>query len=154
MGKYQAEQFGYAKGQADLVLRKDGKWFLLVTVDVPDGTKTPPTDFIGVDLGVINIAVDRDGENHSSKPIETKRVQYAKARTRQGDRGSQAEQAAALPQGDRRTKKREARFAGTSITRSARNSLRRPKTPAVASPSKISKASAIGLGFAGRNGPG
>ena len=49
MGNYQREQFGYAKGQADLVLRKDGKWFLLVSVDVPDGTLIPATDFIGVD---------------------------------------------------------------------------------------------------------
>jgi predicted transposase len=45
MGAYQRERFGWSKGQADLVLRKDGKWFLLVTVDVPDGTPTPPTDF-------------------------------------------------------------------------------------------------------------
>jgi hypothetical protein len=37
MGKYQAERFGWAKGQCDLVLRRDGKWFLLVTVDVPEG---------------------------------------------------------------------------------------------------------------------
>src|SRR4029077_6199413 len=28
MGKYQAEKFTNAKGQADLVLRSDGKWFL------------------------------------------------------------------------------------------------------------------------------
>ena len=36
---------------------------LLVTVDVPDGTKPPTTDFLGVDLGVINIAVDSDGQS-------------------------------------------------------------------------------------------
>ena len=29
MGKYQAQKFTDAIGQADLVLRKDGKWFLL-----------------------------------------------------------------------------------------------------------------------------
>jgi transposase len=52
MGKYQADRFGWSKGQCDLVLRKDGKWFLLVTVDVPDGTKLPTTDFLGVDLGI------------------------------------------------------------------------------------------------------
>jgi putative transposase len=52
IGKYQAEQFTHAKGQIDLVLRKDGKWFLLVTVDVPDGTSIDPVDFIGVDMGV------------------------------------------------------------------------------------------------------
>jgi putative transposase len=52
MGAYQAERFGWSKGQCDLVLRRDGKWFLLVTVDVPDGTPIPPSDFLGVDLGV------------------------------------------------------------------------------------------------------
>ena len=46
LGKYQADRFGWSKGQCDLVLRKDGKWFLLVTVDVPDGTK-PPTRLPG-----------------------------------------------------------------------------------------------------------
>jgi putative transposase len=50
MGKYQAERFTGKKGQCDLVLRKDGKWFLLCTVDLPDGTRTPATDFVGVDL--------------------------------------------------------------------------------------------------------
>jgi IS605 OrfB family transposase len=80
IGKYQAERFGWSKGQYDLVLRRDGKWFLLVTVDVPDGTPVPPSDFIGVDLGVENIAVDSDGGIHSSKGINAKRVGYAKRR--------------------------------------------------------------------------
>jgi putative transposase len=80
MGKYQAERFGWSKGQCDLVLRRDGKWFLLVTVDVPDGTPVPPSDFIGVDLGIANIAVDSDGAVHSSKPIEEKRINYARRR--------------------------------------------------------------------------
>ena len=52
MGKYQQARFGFAKGQCDLVLRRDGTWFLLVTVDLPEGTPLPITDFIGVDLGV------------------------------------------------------------------------------------------------------
>lgn len=74
MGKYQADRFGLKKGQSDLVLRKDGKWFLIVTVDVPDGTPIPPRDFIGVDLGVTNIAVDSDGTIHQAKAVEEKRI--------------------------------------------------------------------------------
>ena len=84
MGKYQAEKFTNAKGQADLVFRDDGKWFLLVTVDVPAGTKAPATEFLGVDLGVVNIAVDSDGEKHTSEKIEAKRVRYATRRRRLG----------------------------------------------------------------------
>lgn len=74
MGAYQREQFGWSKGQCDLVLRKDGKWFLLVTVDVPDGTPTPTTDFIGVDLGSVNILVDSDEKVYPSDKVEAKRV--------------------------------------------------------------------------------
>ena len=73
MGNYQREQFGYAKGQSDLVLRKDGKWFLLVCVDVPDGTPIPTTDFIGVDLGTTNLAVTDDGETFSGDTVENVR---------------------------------------------------------------------------------
>jgi IS605 OrfB family transposase len=73
MGKYQQERFTAAKGQCDLVLRKDGKWFLLVTVDLPDGTKLPTTDFIGVDLGVANIAADSDGQHYSGDAVEAVR---------------------------------------------------------------------------------
>jgi hypothetical protein len=32
MGKYQRERFSLAKGECDLMQRKDGKWFLLVTI--------------------------------------------------------------------------------------------------------------------------
>src|SRR5262249_41917493 len=47
MGKHQSERFNGKHGQCDLVRRKDGKWFLLVTADLPDGTPQPATDFIG-----------------------------------------------------------------------------------------------------------
>jgi hypothetical protein len=43
MGKYQRERFSLAKGESDLVRRKDGKWFLLVTVDLPEGTRIAPS---------------------------------------------------------------------------------------------------------------
>ncbi len=70
MGKYQSEKFSNAKGQCDLVHRKDGKWFLLVTVDLPDGTKPNTKDFIGIDLGIVNILTDSDGASHSGAGID------------------------------------------------------------------------------------
>lgn len=84
MGKYQKERFTNAKGQCDLVRREDGKWFLLVTVDLPDGTKPPTTDFIGVDLGVANLATDSDGQRYSGNAVEAVRVrQHALRRSLQ-----------------------------------------------------------------------
>lgn len=80
MGKYQEERFGWSKGQCDLVLRKDGKWFLLVTVDVPDGIPIEPSGFIGVDLGVVNLATDSDGETFKGDDIEKVRRKYQRLR--------------------------------------------------------------------------
>jgi IS605 OrfB family transposase len=91
MGKRQAEKFPHAKGQADLVLREDGKWFLLVTVNLPEGPPTPTTDFIGVDLGIANIASDSDGNTHSGADVEKVRRKHnlqRKRLQRKGTRGA------------------------------------------------------------------
>src|SRR5262245_17260678 len=80
MGKYQSERFNGKLGQCDLVRRKDGKWFLLVTVDLPDGTPQPATDFIGVDLGVENIATDSDDYQASGQSVERVRQKNHKQR--------------------------------------------------------------------------
>jgi putative transposase len=80
MGKYQRERFGPAKGECDLVRRKDGKWFLLVTVDVPEGTQIAPTEFIGVDFGVVNLATDNDGDVYAN--IETEKVRQKQNKVR------------------------------------------------------------------------
>lgn len=91
LGKYQAERFTLAKGQADLVLRKDGRWFLLVTVDVPDGAPIPATDFLGVDLGVEEIATDSDGRSYSGAEVERVRRKHnlqRKRLQRKGTRGA------------------------------------------------------------------
>jgi IS605 OrfB family transposase len=80
IGKYQRERFTSAKGQCDLVRRKDGKWFLLVTVDLPEKTRLPATDFIGVDFGVVNIATTSDGTMHSGDGIEQCRSRYSRLR--------------------------------------------------------------------------
>jgi putative transposase len=112
MGKYQAEKFTNAKGQCDLVLRDDGKWFLLVAVDIPDGVKIEPSDFIGIDLGVINIAADSDGEKHTSADIEAKRLQYATRRKWLGraTRGAKRSTRRHCHKAVSRTKRKEARF--------------------------------------------
>jgi IS605 OrfB family transposase len=70
------------------VLRKDGKWFLLVTIDVPDVAPIPATDFLGVDLGMAKIATDSDGTEHSGKPVERVRRKHNLQRKRLGKRNT------------------------------------------------------------------
>lgn len=63
-------------GQADLVLKK-GRWYLYVSVEVPEATvPEEPTDWLGVDLGIVNLATDSDGERHSGAPVEAVRLRH------------------------------------------------------------------------------
>ncbi len=92
MGKYQTERFTNAKGQSDLVLRKDGKWFLLMTVDLPESAPAPvpSTDFLGIDLGIANIATDSDPdtEPHSGAAVEAVRRKHNLQRKRLQRKGT------------------------------------------------------------------
>lgn len=51
--------------ETDLIYR-DGKWFLYATVEVPQATPINPVKgFVGVDLGIVNIATTSDGNRVS-----------------------------------------------------------------------------------------
>lgn len=78
-GAYQRERQGRIKGQADLVYRQ-GKFFLLCTIDLPEGAPIKPIDVLGIDLGIVNLATDSTGETFSGVNIESKRRHYAKRR--------------------------------------------------------------------------
>ncbi|MBA3239713.1 MAG: IS200/IS605 family element transposase accessory protein TnpB [Acidobacteria bacterium] len=114
MGKYQRERFTSAVGQSDLVLRKDGRWFLLVTVDLPDKTPTPTTDFIGVDFGITNIATTSDGEVFSGSEVERVRQRHHALRQTLQHKASKQSQTGKRPRSIRRLCKRnsgqESRF--------------------------------------------
>ncbi|MFD6327680.1 RNA-guided endonuclease InsQ/TnpB family protein [Streptomyces sp. NPDC058442] len=52
----------YRRGESDLICR-DGRWFLNATCEVPEAPlNTDPVDFLGIDLGVVNIATTSDGK--------------------------------------------------------------------------------------------
>ena len=61
-GAYQHAMLSRPRGQADLVYR-DGAFYLYVTVDVGDVPPGDPQGFLGVDLGIQNIASDSDGQD-------------------------------------------------------------------------------------------
>ena len=69
MGAYQRVQFHRAQGQADLVL-VDGVFYLLVTIDTPEEPPLVPERFLGVDLGIINLAMDSDGHPATGTDVE------------------------------------------------------------------------------------
>jgi len=114
MGSYQRERFTYAKGQCDLVRRSDGLWFLLLTIDLPENTPLPTSDFIGVDLGVVNIATTSDGSVQSGDGIEACRVRYSEHRRALQSKASELRKEKKRPLSIRRVlrriSKKEARF--------------------------------------------
>lgn len=78
-GAYQRARFDRLKGQCDLVLR-DGHFYLYASITLPDGAPIAPTDFLGVDLGIVNLATDSDGATHSGDAVETVRRRHTKQR--------------------------------------------------------------------------
>jgi IS605 OrfB family transposase len=78
-GEYQAERFDRIKGQCDLVYR-DGQFFLFCTADLPEPPPSKVKKFLGVDLGIVNIATTSAGETFTGADVENHRRRYAKAR--------------------------------------------------------------------------
>src|SRR5262245_59910584 len=102
MGKYQRERFSLAKGECDLVRRKDGKWFLLITVDVPEGTQIAPTEFIGVDFGAVNLATDNDGAIYTNTETEKVRQKQNKFRRSLGRKAGKVKREGPRPKNIKR----------------------------------------------------
>ncbi len=69
------------RGQADLVSKK-GKLFFYVSVEVPEAAPVEVTQWLGVDLGIVNLATDSDGVHHTGAAVEKVRVRYASLRHR------------------------------------------------------------------------
>ena len=91
MGAYQAEQFGHVRRYAELVRRRDGKWFLMATVEFDDQPPVDPNDFLGVDLGVENLATDSDGARHSGTDVEQVRLKCQTLRQKLQSAADQAQ---------------------------------------------------------------
>ena len=107
MGKYQAEKFSNAIGQSDLNFReRDDKWFLLVTVDIPDGAEIPTTDFIGVDLGISQIATPSEGEPFAGDDVKRVTKRYSDLRQTLQHKASKQSQNGKRPRNIRKFLKR------------------------------------------------
>ena len=78
-GAYQAARLDRAKGQADLILR-GGTFYLYVTVDLPSAPPIDAQDVLGVDLGIVQLAVDSDGEAQTGAGVKQCRRRFQRLR--------------------------------------------------------------------------
>jgi putative transposase len=90
IGGYQQARLDSIKGQADLLYR-NGVFFLAVTLDVPAPTPDfPEGGTLGVDLGIVNLATDSEGETFSGVQLEQHRERLASLRQRLQKRGTKS----------------------------------------------------------------
>lgn len=79
--------FPYIKGEADLVYKKE-KFYLFQTVEVPDTEIEDIEEFIGVDMGLIEIATLSNGKSFSSKELTEYREKRQKIRSSLQSKGT------------------------------------------------------------------
>lgn len=77
----------YIKGEADLVYKK-GKFYLFQTVDVQEEDITDVEEFIGVDMGLLEIAALSNGESFNSKKLNDYREKRQKIRSSLQSKGT------------------------------------------------------------------
>jgi putative transposase len=93
-------------GETDLIYR-DGKWFLHATVEAPEAPLAEPVSgFLGVDMGIVNIATTSTGEKASGTRLNRYRRRQARLRKR-----LQAKKTRSARRLLKKRRRKEARFA-------------------------------------------
>jgi putative transposase len=93
-------------GETDLIYR-DGKWYLYATIEVPQAPQTEPVNgFVGVDMGIVNIATTSDGRCAAG----TRLTRYRKRQQRLRQR-LQAKKTSSARRLLKKRRRKEARFA-------------------------------------------
>jgi IS605 OrfB family transposase len=94
------------RGAADLICR-DGSFYLAVVIDVPEPPPGPEPDrWLGVDLGIVNLATDSDGTNYSGKAVRAVRYRNRQLRARLQSKGTKSAKRLLC-----KRRRRESRFA-------------------------------------------
>jgi IS605 OrfB family transposase len=89
MGDHQRALMAYRKGEADLCFVR-GKWLLACTCDIPETEAFSTEDWLGCDLGVVNILTDSDGRCYSGAAVEKVRSHLARRRAGLQRKGTKA----------------------------------------------------------------
>jgi putative transposase len=93
-------------GETDLICR-DGKWFLYATIEAPEAPLRPPSNgFVGVDLGIVNIATSSDGQRVAGARLNRFRKRQQRLRAR-----LQAKKTSSARRLLKKRRRKESRFA-------------------------------------------
>jgi len=78
-GLPQLELLKHQRGESDLVYIR-GDFYIFATCEIEDPEEIEPIDVLGIDLGIINIAVDSDGIRYSGAHLNNLRRRRRKQR--------------------------------------------------------------------------
>jgi len=104
-GERQSKLLEGLRGECDLVFR-DRQFYLFQCCDVDEPPPGEVSDFMGIDLGVANVAVDSDGKFYQGNTVKSVRHRHRRIRAKLQSKGTKSAK--------RRLKKlsgKEARFA-------------------------------------------
>ncbi|WP_326579747.1 transposase [Actinacidiphila glaucinigra] len=80
----------YRKGESDLVER-DGEFYLFATCEVPEvDLNESPDGFLGVDLGIVNIATTSDGDVLAGRRLNRYRARQLRLRAKLQKKGTKS----------------------------------------------------------------
>jgi len=88
-GGYRELDLNRVRGQADLVYI-DGVFYFFICVDVPEPPEIKPDDYIGVDLGIVNIATDSDAQSFAGNKVNGLRKRHHKLRKKLRAKGTRS----------------------------------------------------------------
>lgn len=88
-GKRQLELLQGQRGESDLCLIR-GEFYLFATCELDEPQPGDVEEFLGVDLGVANIAVDSEGEVHQGKTVKNIRFRHRKLRAKLQRKGTKS----------------------------------------------------------------
>ena len=72
----------YRRGESDLICQ-DGQWFLAATCEVPERVENPdPVGFVGVDLGIVEIATTSTGDRFAGRVLNRYRRKQNRLRAK------------------------------------------------------------------------
>ena len=88
-GERQAEMLAKQRGETDLAYI-GGEFYLLTTCEVEAAEEKEVEEYLGVDLGILNLATDSDGHVYAGGQVNGLRRRHAKLRGRLQSRGTKS----------------------------------------------------------------
>lgn len=88
-GHPQLELLKDQRGESDLAYIR-GEFYLFATCEIEDPEELDPKGVLGVDLGIVNIATDSDGQTYSGRQVNNVRHRHRRLRKKLQSKGTKS----------------------------------------------------------------